>query len=86
MTRYIIKKDYQATEKNTNYAGEHKVYYRGKNEMTVCLECAYDVKTYGYTTKAALARGLKKAQELADWEMNNGGFWDITISYVEVEV
>lgn len=86
MTKYIIKKHYEATEKNTNFAGEVKDFYQGKGCHTIGTESRFPVKfeidNYGYTTLAAAKRGLKAAIEFATWETGLG-YWNVTATLIE---
>lgn len=82
---FIIKKHYEATENNTNFAGEVKDYYYGKSgELQSIGEFPgeWQIENYGYKTLAAAKRGLAAAQALADWETSRG-FWKVSASLVE---
>lgn len=82
---FIIKKHYEATENNPNYAGEIKDYYEGAGGETLSsnfLPSKWQIETYGYKTMVGAQRGLAKARELAEWETSHG-FWNVTVSLVE---
>ena len=86
MAKYIIKKHYEATEKNTNFAGEVKDYYQGKAGHTIGFHnnfpTNWEIETFGYVTLAAAKRGLKAAIEYANWETGMG-YWNVTATLVE---
>lgn len=86
---YFIKKTYVATETNTNFKGETKVYIHGKNGNFEIEEVflkflksnlGYDGN--GFSTKAAVAKALKSSNDLAECEMKHG-FWTIKNEIVE---
>lgn len=88
MTRYIIKKHYEATETNLNFKDEVKDYYQGKHQETIgknYFPTNYFIIEYGYSTKAAATRGLKATQELCDWETARG-HWNVSCELIEVNV
>lgn len=81
---YIIKRHYEATENNPNFAGEIKDYYTGKaGEIlsTDTLPAQWKIEEYGYKTEAGAKRGLAKAQEMAEWETEHG-YWNVSVSLV----
>ncbi|MBQ9167940.1 MAG: hypothetical protein IJX67_05985 [Oscillospiraceae bacterium] len=81
---FIIKKHYEATEYNPNFAGEVKDYYEGKAGHILSsntFPVKWEIENYGYKTLAAAKRGLKKARELADWETAKG-FWNVSVELV----
>lgn len=82
---YIIKQHYEATEANKNFAGKITDYYTGKGG-TIFSENKLPYKTavdwYGYKTLAAAKRGLKAAQESAEWE-TACGYWIVSVSLIE---
>lgn len=85
---FIIKKHYEATETNKNFAGEVRDYYEGKGGHTLGHDdfpCQWEINNYGYTTKSGAARGLKAAIELAEWETKQG-HWTVTAELIEVNV
>ena len=86
MKKYIIKKHYEATEKNTNFTGEVMDFYQGKGGHAVgtCNEfpVKWEIEAFGYTTLAAAKRALKAAIEMATWETNMG-FWNVTATLIE---
>ena len=85
---FIIKKHYEATENNPNFAGEVKDYYEGKSGHTLGhndFPRDWEINSYGYKTYAAAMRGLKAAIESADWETKQG-YWNVTAELVEVNV
>lgn len=83
---YIIKKHYEATQSNTNFAGEIRNYYEGKAGHTIGNDKIYptkwEIETFGYKTLAAAKRGLKKAAELAEWE-TKAGHWNVSAELIE---
>lgn len=83
---FIVKKHYEATVDNIDFAGNiHDVFY-GKQETRLDSgngPIGWLVREYGYSTKAAAVKGLKKAQSLAEWETSYG-MWNITASIVEI--
>lgn len=83
---YIIKKHYEATEKNTNFVGEIRDYYEGKAGYTIGLHNEFpdkwEIETFGYVTLAGAKKGLKAAIELANWE-TNCGYWNVTAELIE---
>lgn len=82
---FIIKKHYEATKTNKNFAGEIHDYYCGKAGHTLSqdeIPCKYFINEYGYSTKAAAMRGLKAAKEFADWETKRG-HWNVSAELVE---
>lgn len=84
--KYIIKKHYEATETNKNFAGEVKDFYQGKGGHAIGSQNRFPVKFeidfYAYTTLAAAKRGLKSATDMAKWETGLG-HWNVTVSLVE---
>jgi hypothetical protein len=83
---YIIKKHYEATENNPNFAGVIKDYYEGKAGHLIGsngFTTDWEINEYGYKTLSAAKRGLKKAVELANWETEKG-YWTVTAELVEV--
>lgn len=83
--KYIIKQHYEATEKNTNFAGEVIDYYTGKGHTAIgknAMPIPYYIENYGFSTKAAAMRALKSVAEGAKWESSRG-FWNVTCSLVE---
>lgn len=81
---FIIKKHYEATENNPNFAGEVKDYYEGRaGELLSSGEfpSKWQIEEYGYKTLAGAKRGLAKAQELTEWETSRG-FWKVSVSIV----
>lgn len=83
---YIIKKHYEATEKNTNFASDVRDYYLGKGQHLIgrnTFPTAWEINTFGYRTKAAAMKGLKSATELANSETRDG-WWVVTAELVEV--
>lgn len=86
MKKYVIKKHYEATDANTNFKGEVHDYYEGKAEALLSEDkfpAAWLIEAHSYTTLSGAKRGLKKAQELAEWETNKG-WWKVTAELVEV--
>ena len=85
--KYLIKDTLVATEKNTNYAGQTRTYWSG---VEGSIESENDIVWFanldGYKTKAGATRGLKKHQDLADWETARGFWKHISVTIVEVEV
>ena len=83
---YIIKQHYEATEKNTNFAGIIRDYYSGKGGFIIGIENEFpnkhQIECCGYSTLAAAKRGLKAAHECAEWETKNG-WWVVTAELVE---
>lgn len=81
---YIIKKHYEATDSNPNFAGEVKDYYEGKSGHQLIQPLVrWEIEEYGYKTIAAAARGLKAVQGLCDWETSKG-FWKVSAELVEM--
>lgn len=83
---YIIKKHYEATENNPNFAGVIKDYYEGKAGHLIGsngFPTDWEINEYGYKTLSAAKRGLKKVVELANWETEKG-YWTVTAELVEV--
>lgn len=85
MKKFIIKQHYEATEKNTNFAGEVIDYYTGKgysalgkNEFPI----RYYIENYGFSTKAAAMRALK-AIIAGNKQEESYGFWKVTSTLVE---
>ena len=81
---FIIKKHYEATENNPNYAGEIKDYYEGRaGEVLSSGEFPnkWLIEEYGYKTLSGARRGLASAKELAEWETSHG-FWNVSVSLV----
>jgi hypothetical protein len=87
MKRYLIKDTLVATEKNPNFAGESRTYWNGTNAITEDeSNIKWIAKVDGYKTKAGAVKGLKKQQDLAEWETARG-FWKHTsVEIIEVEV
>lgn len=85
---YFIKKHYEATESNENFAGEVKDFYCGKG-MTSCSEFFkyfnYYIKNNAYTRLCDAKRAYKAHLELANSEMKYG-FWKVSVEIVEFEV
>ena len=82
---YIIKYHYEATEKNTNFAGDIHDAYTGKGGNVLSIrrfpnEC--QIEFFGYPTLAGAKRGLRCAQENAEWETKNG-WWNVTAELVK---
>ena len=85
---YIIKQHYEATKANHNFAGEIHDWYSGREGKSLSARdefpTTYFIQTYGYKTFAAARRGLKAAQELADWETAKG-YWIVTVEILKVD-
>lgn len=83
---YIIKTHYEATEQNHNFAGAIKDFYIGKGGFIIGSEnkfpSEYQIEHCGYSTLAAAKKGLKSAQECAEWETRNG-WWIVTAELVK---
>lgn len=83
---YIIKTHYEATEKNTNFAGDIHDWYSGKGGFIIgsknVFPSEHQIECCGYSTLAAAKRGLKAAQETAEWETKNG-WWRVAAELVE---
>lgn len=81
---YVIKIHYTATEANPTFVGEHD-WYEGKGSVVIGdrneFPSDWEVNAYGYKTHAGAMRGLKAAQERAEWETKYG-FWIATASLV----
>ena len=82
---YILKKHYEATETNQNFAGEKFDHYSGRAE-SMLSDNGYPseqmINEYGYKTLSGAKRGLKSAQELCKWE-NELGHWHVTVELIE---
>lgn len=82
----MIIKNYEATNSNPNFAGDRQKWMCGKRDYCVEFNKNYVkafAKEHGFSTKAALAKALKKEQELVDFE-NSYGYWKISLSTIEV--
>lgn len=85
---FIIKKHYEATETNKNFAGEIRDYYEGKaGHIIGCnnFPTNWEITTWGYKTLAAAKKGLKVAKDLAEWE-TECGHWNVTVELVEAQI
>lgn len=84
---YIIKKHYEATAKNTNFAGEVQDWYSGKGGAHIGRKneypCKGEVNEWGYKNLAGAKRALRAAQELAASETAHGS-WNVTVELLEV--
>lgn len=83
--KYIIKKHYEATETNKNFAGEVHDWYEGKAGHILSkdkMPTEYFINEHGYTTKAAAKRGFNAAVKMAKWETDLG-HWNVTVSLIE---
>lgn len=82
MAKYIIKNHYEATEANTNFAGDIHDWYTGVGGTIIGnknkFPSEWEIENYGYKTFAAAKRGLKAAQETAEFETKYG-FWNVTV-------
>lgn len=95
MTKFIIKVNSEATEKNDNFKGQKHQYFYGKQETEVSDFNHYSnhigtpipwmVKEYGFSTKASASKAMKARNELDEWETKHG-FWNTHSELVEVEV
>ena len=85
---YIIKKHYEATESNKNFANETHDWYFGKGHTTLSemneFPTEWMIKEYGYKTIASAQSGMKTAKRLADWEAGHGN-WNIIVELVKVD-
>lgn len=83
---YIIKKHYEATDSNHNFAGEVKDYYEGKAGHLLShhnqFPTRWEIEEYGYKTLAAAKKGLKSVLELCEWETAKG-FWTVTAELIQ---
>lgn len=83
---YIIKTHYEATEKNRNFAGDIQDWYTGKGGWVMgdknVFPSDWQIEHGGYPTLAGAKRGLKAAQNSAEWEMQQG-FWKVSVELVE---
>lgn len=83
---YIIKKHYEATESNPNFAGEVKDFYEGKAGRLIgsnSFPTKGEIDAYGYGSLAAAKKGLARANEYAEWE-NKMGHWNVSVELIEV--
>lgn len=85
---YIIKKHYEATAKNTNFAGDVLDWYYGKKGTLLSggfgeLPSQGEIDSFGYTGRAGAKRALRAAQELAASETAHGS-WNVTVELLEV--
>ena len=81
---YVIKTVYEATEKNDNFKGETQTWYSGRKETNLSRDTfptQGQVDEFGYKNLSGAMRGLKAAQETADW-CNARGFWKVSVSLV----
>lgn len=85
---YIIKKHYEATESNQNFAGQVHEWCCGKGGELIAAQdtfpTAYTINEYGYKTLTSAKRGLAAAKRLADWESSHG-HWIISVEIVKVD-
>lgn len=82
---YIIKKHYEATENNPNFAGAVTDYYYGKGSHLLGVNIfpkSWEIESHGFSTLAAAKRALKSVQELCDWESSRD-YWKVTACIVE---
>ena len=86
---FIIKSTHIATETNANFTGETQVWYNGKNWSSLGDKNKFpeewEIREYGYTTKASAMKGLTAHKKVADWEEKQG-FWKVTVELVEVNL
>lgn len=84
---YIIKKHYEATDINKNFAGDVRDYYEGKRGHLLSqhdqFPSEWNIREYGYKTLAAAKKGLKVVQELCEWEEQKG-YWKVSAEIIEV--
>lgn len=90
--KYLIKDTLVSTEKNTNFPNKTITYWIGKDDKygSNYTSDEKDIKRvahwYGYSTKAAATKGLKKHKELADWETEQGFWKHVSVEIIAVEV
>ena len=81
MTKYLLKKHYEATAQNEKFSNAVIDYYEGVNHTLVSENKEPNeaqVDRWGYETLAGAKKALKAAQELAEWETEKG-FWNVTV-------
>ena len=86
---FIIKTTHTATKENANFTGETQVWYNGKNWSHIgeknVFPSKWEIREYGYGTKASAMKGFKAHKEMAEWEENQG-FWTVNVELVEVNL
>ena len=86
---FIIKTTHTATKENANFTGETQVWYNGKNYASLGDKNKFpelwEIREYGFTTKASAMRGFKAQKKVVDWEEKQG-FWTVNIELVEVNL
>lgn len=84
---YIIRKHYEATEINPNFAGVVRDYYEGKGGHLLSQHdqspSNWEIQEYGYRTLAAAKRGLRIVKELCESE-EKYGHWKVSAEIIEV--
>ena len=86
MKKYVIKLVCEATDKNDNFKGETQVYYKAKYATEKNADnLKLFAKHYGYSTKAAAAKGLEREKRIAKRESEKG-FWKDSVELLEIEI
>lgn len=86
MKKYVIKVVCEATDKNDKFKGETQVYYKAKYATEENADnLKWFAKLYGYSTKAAAAKGLEREKRTAKWESEKG-FWKDSVELLEIEI
>lgn len=86
--RWYIKKNYEATESNKNFAGERMFYCLGIRETFLSQNehpNYSQICTYGYKALSGAKKALDAAQWFAKLEESRG-HWIVNVELVEVNI
>ena len=83
---YILKRHYEATEKNSYFFGDKIDYYYGVGDWLISVNEMPNptlVKLHGYKTLAGAKTGLRAESKLAESETARG-YWNVSVELLEV--
>lgn len=86
--RYLIKKEYEATDKNVAFAGQRQTWIHGKGDTSCQIISGmkigdYFINNYAYSRLCDAKRALNNCNKSAEWETSYG-WWKVSCEIMEV--